>query len=431
MQKSPCRDGAWTNLNQYKYFCYTDVLALYYNEGLDKGEVPYADHAVEYPVLTGALLGAIGLPVHAYGVDHPDANQGQIFYDLNAFVLGGLGVATIAAILALRRRRPWDAAMFALSPALFVSATVNWDLLAVAFATFAMLAWARRRPVLAGIMIGLGVSAKFYPLLLLGPLVLLALRTGRWRGALTTIGSGAVTWLAVNVPAFVLWRDNWLEFFRFNADRGVDWGTLWYIGGHFPLGGGRYGLSWFASLDRAPGHAALNALYLGLFIVACLAIAALTLFARRRPRFAQLAFLVVAAFLLVGKVWSQQYVLWLLPLVVLARPRWGAFIAWQVAEIAYFVTFYGELMGASGRNVFPEGIFVLASLLRLVTLAVMVWYVARDILRPEEDTVRRTYVDDPDGGEFDGAPDSPLVEKLLDQQAIGGRRDTLSAQAVA
>ena len=45
----------------------------------------------------------------------------------------------------------------------------------------------------------------------------------------------------------------------------------------------------------------------------------------------------------------------------MARPRWGAFLAWQAAEVIYFVSFYGELLGASGKQVFPEGIFVLAS----------------------------------------------------------------------
>ena len=40
------------------------------------------------------------------------------------------------------------------------------------------------------------------------------------------------------------------------------------------------------------------------------------------PRLAQLGFLIVAGFLLVNKVYSPQYVLWLLPLAVLARPRW-------------------------------------------------------------------------------------------------------------
>ncbi|NEE19225.1 hypothetical protein G3M58_73760, partial [Streptomyces sp. SID7499] len=59
-----------------------------------------------------------------------------------------------------------------------------------------------------------------------------------------------------------------------------------------------------------------------LMAVFCAGIAGLALSAARRPRFAQLAFLVVAAFILTNKVYSPQYVLWLIPLAVLARPRW-------------------------------------------------------------------------------------------------------------
>ena len=90
MQKSPCQDGAWVNNKQYTHFCYTDVLALYYAEHLSEGAVPYVDHPVEYPVLTGALMGILGLPVHALGVDNPALNQGQAFYLLNALVLIGV-----------------------------------------------------------------------------------------------------------------------------------------------------------------------------------------------------------------------------------------------------------------------------------------------------------------------------------------------------
>jgi uncharacterized membrane protein len=409
LQKSPCRDGAWANLSQYRHLCYTDVLALYYAEGLSEGKVPYTQHPVEYPVVTGALMGVLGLPVHAYSRLHPEFNAGEAFYDLNAIVLSAFAVATVGAILALRRRRPWDAALFGLSPALLVSATVNWDLLAVGLGALFMLAWARRRPVLAGFMLALAVSAKFYPVLLLGPLLVLALRTARWRQLAVTAGTGAAVWAVVNVPIWYSYPDAWLQFWRLNNTRGIDWGTLWYIGQHFPLGAGRYGLSWFQELDTGPGHGRLNAWYFGLFLVACAGILLLGLTARRRPRFAQLAFLVLAAFLVLGKVWSQQYVLWLIPLAVLARPKWGAFLAWQVAEVLYFVAFYGELMGASGKGVFPEWVFVFAAMLRIGTLCVLMGHVVRDILRPDLDVVRRGYGDDPDGGEFDRAPDNGLV----------------------
>ena len=303
--------------------------------------------------------------------------------------------------------------MFALAPALFVSATVNWDLLAVGLATLGLLAWGRRRPALAGLLLGLGISAKLYPLLIFGPLLLLAARAGRWRAALIASGTAIVAWVATNLPVALAWRQNWETFFKFNSDRGIDWGTLWYIGEHLPTGNGKYGIPWFAALNSDPTHSGLNAMYLTFFVLACAAVAVLTFLAPRRPRLGQLAFLVVAAFLLFGKVWSQQYVLWLLPLAVLARPRWGAFLAWQVAEVGYFVAFYGELMGASGHVVFPEWVFVFASVLRWVTVATLAGFVVRDILRPEADAVRQTYLDDPDGGDFDGVPDAPFVARLM------------------
>jgi uncharacterized membrane protein len=397
VQKSPCRDGNWPDLKQYKEFCYTDVLALYYAEGLGEGKVPYIDHPVEYPVLTGAFMGLIGLPVHAVGAGRSGFNQGEWFYNVNALVLGGIGVASVAAILALRRRRPWDAALFALSPALLVTATVNWDLLAVGLAVFGLYAWARRWPVAAGVLLGLGTAAKLWPGFLLVPLIFLGLRAGRNRPVWTAVGAGVVTWLVVNVPIMAANFDNWRRFLQLNTDRPIDWGTLWYIGDHFPRGKGHYGFQPFHWLGTHVDPT-LNYLTYLLIGLAWLAIGGLALLARERPRLAQLAFLTVAAFLIFNKVWSQQFVLWLLPLAVLARPRWGAFIAWQVAELCYFFAFYGELMGASGRQVFPEGVFVLASILRLGTVAVLCGFVVHDILHPAQDAVRTTYQEDPDGG---------------------------------
>ena len=66
----------------------------------------------------------------------------------------------------------------------------------------------------------------------------------------------------------------------------------------------------------------------------CLGVLVLGLRARRTPRIAQLAFLIVVGFLLVNKVYSPQYVLWLLPLAVLARPRWRDLLIWQAGEVA-------------------------------------------------------------------------------------------------
>ncbi|MGH3746408.1 MAG: glycosyltransferase family 87 protein [Micromonosporaceae bacterium] len=431
IQKSPCQDGAWANLNQYKQFCYTDVLALYYGEGLGDGKVPYADHPVEYPVLTGAFMGLIGLPVNALGDSSGGAvNEGQWFYNLSALALCLLGLATVATILAMRGgvrhreaaglasdthpgavSRPWDAAMLALAPGVLLSATVNWDLLVISLAAFAIYAWSREKPAFAGVLLGLAVAAKFYPLLILGPLFLLGLRARRLTEVVITAAAGVLTWLAINVPVAVLWPEGWARFFSFNSERGVDWGTLWYVGVHFPRGAEGSGFELFEWFTADSSR--LNNAWVALFALCCAGIAVLAFAAPRRPRLAQLVFLVVACFLLVNKVWSQQFVLWLIPLVVLARPRWGAFLAWQAAEVLYFLTFYGTLIMASGGDkVFPDWVFILTSLGRIGTLLALVVLVVREVLRPELDVVRRHGVDDPDGGVFDGARDQTWVALL-------------------
>jgi uncharacterized membrane protein len=414
VQKSPCQDGNWQKNIQYTRLCYTDVLALYYAEGISEGKVPYVDHPVEYPVVTGYFMGALGLPVHDLAQKYPEINQGQWFYNANALVLSALAVATAAVLLALRRRRPWDAAIFALSPILFVTATVNWDFLAIGLAAFGLYAWVKRRPVLAGVLLGLGAAAKLWPIFILGPMLLLAVRARRLRAVLITFAAAAVAWVVANAPVFLLYRESWNRFFDLNTERPIDWGTFWYIGRYLDSKwntgspGDQGPFQWLSDhVDPT-----LNWITYGLFALCCAGIGALVFLAPRRPRVSQVFFLVVAAFLIFSKVWSQQYVLWLLPLIVLARPRWGAILAWSVAEVGYFAAFYAELLGAGGRQVIPEGTFVLASTLRLVTVAILCGLVIREILHPELDAVRQTYDDDPDGGVFDRAPDAPWVTRL-------------------
>lgn len=404
LQKYPCQSGMEWDGRQHVYLCYTDVLPLYYWEGLEDGAVPYLDHPVEYPVLIGYLMAVTGLPVHALVQRIPDLNPGQLFYNLNAVVLLACGLLAVAATLALRRRRPWDALLLAAAPATLLTATVNWDLLAVCPAALFLYAWARRRLVLAGVMLGLATAAKFYPLLLAGVLIVLAIRSARWRAAAVTLGTAAVTWLVVNAPPLLWARDGWSRFWTMNSERGIDWGTLYYIGAHLPSSRGPSGgIEPFVTL----GHNVpmLNLTMYTLLLLGCLGIFLLTMLAPKRPRVAQLAFLVVAVFLLTSKVWSQQFVMWLIPLAVLARPRWGAFLIWQAAEVCYFLLFNAQMLNGQ-RFIVPEGTYVLFSAFRWLAVAMMVGLVVRDILRPDRDLVRHTYGDDPDGGDFAGSPDA-------------------------
>jgi uncharacterized membrane protein len=114
----------------------------------------------------------------------------------------------------------------ALAPGIIVAGTINWDLVAVALTSLALWAWARRHVVLAGALLGLGAAAKFYPLLLLGPLVVLCFRAGRLRAGLAAVAAAVVAWLAVNVPVAVANPDGWLRFYELSRERSSGFGSI-------------------------------------------------------------------------------------------------------------------------------------------------------------------------------------------------------------
>jgi uncharacterized membrane protein len=118
----------------------------------------------------------------------------------------------------------------------------------------------------------------------------------------------------------------------------------------------------------------------------------LGLAAPRTPRLAQLGFLVVAGFLLVNKVYSPQYVLWLLPLAALARPRWRDQIIWQAGELFYFACvwwYLGGFLAPAGGD--DAGAYWIAILVRMAAELYLVAVVARDVLRPAHDPVGRPW----------------------------------------
>ncbi len=399
-EKLPCRDGAWNVPGkQFQFACYTDIYPLYFTERLAEGKVPYAGHAVEYPVLIGAVMQAAAWLVHT--IADPFA-RGQRFFDVT---VTGLAVCAIVGVLATAYAagpaRRSDALLVALSPALILSAFINWDLVAMALVAAGMAAWAARRNVLAGVLLGLAVATKFYPLVFFGPLLLLCLRAGRMRAFCVTTGSAAAAWLAVNVPVLLAAPAGWRTFYSFSRTRPADWGAIWY----------------FFEIRQVPllgtgNLGTLNLLSAGAFAIGCVAIAVLALAAPRRPRLAQLFFLALAVFLLTNKVWSPQYVIWLVPLAVLARPRFGAYILWQLAEIGYFIAIWwylftipGMSAGVTSFHGIGQGWYFTALLARFATTALLAGLVVRDILRPEGDVVRAGGVDDPAGGVLAGAAD--------------------------
>jgi uncharacterized membrane protein len=406
-KQAPCSAGDWSGSRQYTHFCYSDAVPLFGSHGLGEGALPYLDARVEYPVLTGALM-ALAAAIAGLYADAaaavgllPDVPPVQSYTVVTCLLLSVCALLLVRAVLGLSGRRPWDAAMIGLSPVLLVHAFTNWDLLAVALTGFAMLAWARSRPVLAGVLLGLAIAAKFYPLLLLGVLFVLCLRAGRLRAWATTVAAAAVAWAAVNVPVAVLAVENWSWFFVFSQERPANpesiWNMLLHATDHRVLDG---------PLAAGQTPSVLNAVVTVSLLALAGGVAWLGLAAPVRPRVAQLAFLLVAGFLLLNKVWSPQFSLWLLPLAVLARPRWRSLLLWQASEVLVWVVTMLHYLGTDNRGI-EVGWFFLGVLARDVAVVVLMALVVRDVLHPDDDVVRTSWpgVDDPAGGPLDHARD--------------------------
>src|SRR5690606_39017355 len=106
---------------------------------------------------------------------------------------------------------------------------VNWDLLAVTFVAGALWAWSRERPVLAGVMIGLGTAVKLYPLFLLGGILVICWRRREWLAFAKATGVAVVAWLLANLPAMLTGWEQWKVFWSFNSERGADLGSIWLV----------------------------------------------------------------------------------------------------------------------------------------------------------------------------------------------------------
>lgn len=395
VHKAPCYADGWTgDRARYGYMCYSDLPYLYAGRGFAELDWPYssadARHpAMEYPVgvaywawgtayATHLLSGSpdvaerAGLPVEDVAAREDVRRESLLFVAVNAAGLAALALLATWLLAGVNRGRAWDAAGFAAAPVLALTGLINWDLIAVALSAGALWAWARGRPVLTGILIGLGTAAKLYPLFLLGGLLVICWRTRRWPDFARATLAAFVAWVAVNLPAYAGSPAAWRAFWEFNAERGADLGSVWLA---------------FSQLGAGVPTETINLVTGAFFGAWCLAVLILGLRAPATPRLAQLGMLIVIGFLLVNKVYSPQYVLWLLPLAAVAHPRWRDLLIWQAAEAFYFgaVWLYlgGWLEAPLSLQSADSPIYLIAIGVRIAGQLWLAGVVTRDLLRPD------------------------------------------------
>ncbi|GAB3509340.1 glycosyltransferase family 87 protein [Amycolatopsis cihanbeyliensis] len=333
--------------------CYSDIQFLWIGRDIDRHTFPYVHGdlvdgrlvggAVEYPVLTGMLIWA--------GAAFADTDAGFLLG--SALLLAPFGLLTGWL---LGRIAGWRALLWAIGPPLVLYAFHNWELPAVAcgVGAFAVVLLGRgslrSRGLWAAALLGLGFAVKVFPAFFVLPLALYVLtggRTGarRWdfRGAAGVLGVAAGTAVAVNLPFALAGFDGWLASFRFQAERRVDATTnsVWYWA--------------FRPEDGASFQSVVDVVS-PLLVLVSFAVALAVGWQRYRREGGYPLLAVSAAmlcgFLLLHKVHSPQYTLWLLPMFVLVRVRWGWVLGYLVADLAMGIgifRWYGELGGDGGH----------------------------------------------------------------------------------
>jgi len=424
-QYAPAEGGLaldWRNNRQYVALCYSDTVPLYRIEGLDESSrLPYRDPWPETtdrysqdPVLTGLFRWgnarlADGWRWLAQQVPGwPNGLPEVVYFNISAVWLSFAWLVVVWAVRTLRPSRPWDAALVALSPLALVHVLTATDALAVACATTALLALARRRALGAGALLGIGGGFGFWPLLLVLPVVLVAARRGQPSVAAWVVAGAAGAWGAVNLPVALAHPEGWGAYFGLQWRRPADVDSLWSAAATLR-----------GALPGADPPVLLNVVSIGAFVVCCAGIGLLAWRAPRVPRMASLAFLLVAALLLVGKAWSPQWSLWLVPLGVLALPRWRLLLGWMAVDALVWVPRLFYFLTPAARGLPPEW-FVGAVLIRDAVVVLLCVLVVRSVLVPATDPVHpsqhRGAVDDPDW------PGAPAGRRAMSRPAGGVRR---------
>ena len=290
-------------------------------------------------MLTGVLiwLGAL--------FAHTDAG----FLLGSAILMAPFGLLTAWLLGKMAR---WRALLWAIGPPLVLYAFHNWDLPVVLCAVAAVYVmhrgWGKaganrsliERATLASVLLGLGFTFKLYPAIFVMPLMLYVLTGGRdgregpvgkrydFKGMFRIAGVALLTAVLVNVPFALAGFEGWKASFTFQGLRQADITTnsFWF---------------WGFRPESDPKNDAFQdmvSLWSPITVLASFALA-LYLGWRRYKREGTYPWIAVSAamlcgFLLLHKVHSPQYTLWLVPMLVLLRVHIGWAIAYDIADIA-------------------------------------------------------------------------------------------------
>jgi uncharacterized membrane protein len=358
---SHCESHQWATPDQYIHACYSDIPALFGDRGLDKGIWAYSsgDKSVEYPVVTGALMWLTA-----------KITPNSDFRAANYFNINVLYIAILFVLcsLVIYRITPQFAYLSVLSPAVIASLYINWDLWAIISMIGAIYLFDKKNYKWSAAALGISIATKFLPIFLLIPIALIFWRKRELHLAVKYVVITFATWLVINLPVIITTPQGWFRFYEFNLSRKSDWGSLWYALNLFGI-----------------NLTGLNSIAIIGLLAAFTGLALYVLELRGIPSLASLAFIVFATVMILSKVYSPQYVLWLTPLAVMAiksSKDLPAFWIWQGAEIIYHIAIWQHLAEVTGAHFgLPANWYAAITLIRIAASGYLIFVLIRRELR--------------------------------------------------
>lgn len=363
----PCLRTHWTGTGQFWNACYTDLAATFRDAGVDAGLGAFLRGGAGTPVtgqppLTGLILTGLASLV-------PDGREGTRIAWYFALWAAALTVLLLVVIwlVASSARPPILAAHVALSPVIALTLFVSADFVGVALAAAGLWAWGKRHTTAAGVLLGLAIGARSYPVLILLAIGLLAVRSGRLREYWRTAGYAVLVPLAIGGALWLL-----------NPEAAASAYSGWW---NAPAG---YGSPWL--LPQLAGHpmpsGMVTALAIVGWVVAVALGAILALTSARRPTVAEVSLVMVAIVLVTGKSFTVQSSLWLIPLVAWCAVQWRDHLIWAAVESVNFVAVWLVIAAATvpdrGLRNSWYAVFSMLRVLAVLWLAVVVWLRASD-----------------------------------------------------
>lgn len=303
------------------------------------GRLPYRDFPVCYPPLSFAPFLSPAIPVWLLGQDW------QAYFGWFAFsalacsmLLSYLLVRFQLRFLKSERRAAVTLLLYTVFVCLLSPLLVwRYDIFPAILVLIAIYALSADKPALSGLALALGVGAKIFPIVLLPVHLLFCWTQGLRRACLPLIGSFTVITLLVFLVPYLYAGRGAFSFLTFAVERSLNLESL--SGGALALKGvvaeapvslGLDHYSW--NINGAQAAFWMSWLpYLFLAAFACFLVLVHRCFRQERrdngtlnvDRLIYADLMALIIFILFNKVLSPQFLIWLIPCLALAKPRYG------------------------------------------------------------------------------------------------------------